>query len=323
MGGEVLRGVLAVLARAARAVRDGSVTYFYLTDVARPAKRAPCFPSPADRVNLEKTWETTRTERQAKRIHERIACRTSLFDADPGLSSLFEKAMEPMLQLPGPGLAGVWAEENSRDALFDAMERREVFGTSGPRMTARFFGGWAYPEALCGDAQWLEKSYQGGVAMGGDLPPRPAQAKAPVFVVQAQRDPGIPEHPGGLLQRAQVVKGWVGDDGLLHEKVYDVAGGADEASVDLDTCQVRGPGADTLCATWRDPDFDASRDAVYYVRVLENPSCRWSQRQCISLPEAERPESCRRSVVPRTIQERLWTSPIWYEAPAANKAQAS
>jgi len=99
VGGEVLRGVLAVLARAARAVRDGSVTYFYLTDVARPAKRAPCFLPPADRVNLEKTWETTRTERQAKRIHERIACRTSLFDADPGLSSLFEKAMEPMLKL--------------------------------------------------------------------------------------------------------------------------------------------------------------------------------------------------------------------------------
>ena len=152
--------------------------------------------------------------------------------------------------------------------------------------------------------------------MGGDLPARPSGAAAPTFVVSANRDPGIPEHPGGLLQRAQVIKGWLGDDGKLHEKVYDVAGGDNDASVDLDTCEPKGPGAQTLCRVWTDPDFDPGRDAVYYVRVLENPSCRWNQFQCNALAEAERPVTCTNPRVPRTIQERLWTSPIWYESPS-------
>jgi hypothetical protein len=95
--------------------------------------------------------------------------------------------------------------------------------------------------------------------------------------------------------------------------VYDVAGGANGASVELNTCTPRGSGSDTLCGVWKDPDFDASRDAVYYVRVLENPSCRWSQRQCNSLPEASRPKTCQHMAVSGAIQERLWTSPIWYE----------
>ena len=146
--------------------------------------------------------------------------------------------------------------------------------------------------------------------MGSDLAAMPKGATAPRFIVQAMRDPGIPEHPGGLLQRAQIIKGWVGEDGLLHERVYDVAGGPNEASVDLDTCEVSGPGSDSLCTVWTDPEFDASRDAVYYVRVLENPSCRWSQRQCNALSKDERPKTCEKSPVPRTIQERLWTSPI-------------
>ena len=127
---------------------------------------------------------------------------------------------------------------------------------------------------------------------------------------------------GFPLQRVQIVKGWL-EAGEHREQVYPVAGGDNGATVDLATCKPRGRGADNLCGVWSDPDFDASKNAVYYVRVLENPSCQWSQRQCIALPEALRPESCRRSVVARTIQVRLWTSPIWYEAPAANKAQAS
>ena len=227
----------------------------------------------------------------------------------------FVGAVFNVISSPG-GLAGVWAEENSRDSLFDAMERREVFGTSGPRMTARFFGGWGYDAQACAAEDWVREAYAGGVAMGSDLPAAPKGAQAPRFIVQATRDAGIPEHPGGLLQRAQVIKGWVGEDGLLHEKVYDVAGGANESRVDLDTCEVSGPGADRLCSVWTDPDFDASRDAVYYVRVLENPSCRWNQRQCIALPADARPNTCQKSPVPRTIQERLWTSPIWYEAPS-------
>jgi hypothetical protein len=222
-------------------------------------------------------------------------------------------AISNLIASPG-GLAGVWAEENSRDALFDAMERREVFGTSGPRIRARLFGGWSYPEGLCDDPELVARGYAGGVPMGGDLPPRPAGADAPVFVVSALRDPGISEHPGGLLQRAQMVKGWVDDEGAFHQTVYDVAGGPNGADVDLETCQPRGPGADTLCAVWRDPDFDPQRRAVYYLRVLENPSCRWSQRQCIALPEGERPAECESPPVPQTIQERLWTSPIWYDS---------
>jgi hypothetical protein len=225
-------------------------------------------------------------------------------------------ALFNILSSPG-GLAGVWSEENSRDSLFDALERREVFGTSGPRMRARFFGGWELPASVCEsgapDTSWVAAAYEAGVPMGGDLPSRPRGAKAPTFVLEALRDPGIPERPGGLLQRAQVIKGWVGDDGKLHEEVIDVAGGANGAGVDLDTCAVHGPGDDRLCATWTDPDFDPSKSAVYYARVLENPSCRWSQRQCIALPADERPPACLESPVPRTIQERLWTSPIWYE----------
>jgi hypothetical protein len=221
-------------------------------------------------------------------------------------------AISNLIASPG-GLAAVWAEENSRDALFDAMQRREVFGTSGPRMTARFFGGWEYAEDLCDAPDLVAQGYAGGVPMGGDLPPRPEGAGAPLFVVSALRDPGIPEHPGGLLQRAQVVKGWLDDEGAFHQAVYDVAGGPNGARVDLDTCETRGPGSDALCAVWRDPDFDAQRRAVYYLRVLENPSCRWNQRQCNALPESERPEECASPPVPRTIQERLWTSPIWYD----------
>jgi len=232
---------------------------------------------------------------------------------DPGTSPI--NATNSLMSSPG-GLAGVWAEENSRDAIFDALKRRETFGTSGPRITARFFGGWDYPAELCGDADLVRRGYAQGVPMGGDLPPAPEGANAPVFVVSALRDVGIPEHPGGQLQRAQVVKGWVDAEGHFQQRVYDVAGGANEASVDPATCEPVGAGHDALCTVWRDPDFDAATNAVYYVRVLENPSCRWSARQCLELPEAERPPSCRNGAVPTTIQERLWTSPIWYSAEA-------
>jgi hypothetical protein len=214
---------------------------------------------------------------------------------------------------PG-GLAGVWAEENSRDSIFDAMQRKETFGTSGPRITARFFGGWDYPDDLCDSPDLVERGYSDGVAMGGDLPAKPGDGVAPKFVVSAMRDVGIPAHPGGLLQRAQIVKGWLDEAGRFHQRVYDVAGGANDASVDMNNCQPQGPGHDSLCSVWTDPDFDASTQAVYYVRVLENPSCRWNQIQCLSLPESDRPESCEDTTIPKTIQERLWTSPIWYES---------
>ncbi|MEM9177647.1 MAG: DUF3604 domain-containing protein [Myxococcota bacterium] len=143
----------------------------------------------------------------------------------------------------GPGgLIGVWAEENSRDAIFDAMQRKEVFGTSGPRIEPRFYGGWGLQPGLCGGADVVgDVLGRGGLAvpMGGDLPPRIGDA-GPTFAVFASRDPGTPQAPGGRLQRLQIVKGWVDDDGTVHERVVDVAGGPNDADVDPATCAPRG-----------------------------------------------------------------------------------
>jgi uncharacterized protein DUF3604 len=152
--------------------------------------------------------------------------------------------------------------------------------------------------------------------MGGVLPPPPAVASAPMFVISALRDPGTAEQPGTPLQRLQVVKGWV-ENGAAHQQVYDVAGDPQNgATVDLTTCAPVGPGFDGLCTVWTDPDFDITQRAFYYVRVLENPSCRWSTWLCNRLPPDQRPPACDETVAPKTIQERAWTSPIWYE-PAA------
>ncbi len=216
----------------------------------------------------------------------------------------------PVRYNPG-GVAGVFAQENSRGALFDAMRRRETFGTSGPRITPRFFAGWRLPEDICQSPDYLEIGYRDGVPMGQEIPPAPDDAAAgPLFTVSASRDP---RDGSQLLQRIQVVKGWVDGQGRTHQAVYDVAGDpGNGASVDPDTCAVSGPGYSQLCATWRDPDFDPSTAAVYYARVLENPSCRWSRHTCLALPEGQRPPSCADPQLPWQIQERAWTSPVWY-----------
>ncbi|MDB4968092.1 MAG: hypothetical protein JWN44_3781 [Myxococcales bacterium] len=212
---------------------------------------------------------------------------------------------------PG-GLAAVWAEENSRPAIFDALRRREVYGTSGPRLAVRFFGGWALADDLCDRPDLVEAGYRDGVPMGGELPARAGGAAAPRFVVSALRDPGTTARPGVALQRVQIVKGWVAN-GELHEQLFDVAGDAHNgATVDETTCTPSGPGADTLCAVWRDPAFDGAQHAFYYARVLENPSCRWNSYICNALPASARPPACTDATVARTIQERAWTSPIWY-----------
>lgn len=232
-------------------------------------------------------------------------------------------ATDLSLYNPG-GLAVVWAPQNSRAALFDAMRRREVYGTSGPRHIVRFFGGYNIPTDICSQPNLVQLAYDNGVPMGSDLPMGNPTMASPRFVVSAMKDAGTAGFPGNDLQRIQIIKGWVDASGTAHEQVYDVAGDpANGAGVDVNTCATTGSGFTQLCGYWEDPDFDPGEDAFYYARVIENPSCRWSQRQCISLSVAldcEDPElatelvACCDETVPKTVQERSWTSPIWYKA---------
>jgi len=216
---------------------------------------------------------------------------------------------------PG-GLIGVWAEENNRAALFDAMQRKEVFGTSGPRIVPRFFGGWDLPTDLCELADPVPQADRRAVAMGGDLSSAPRDGAAPSFLSLALADPGTSDFPGNPLQRIQVIKGWADDEGQTHQAVYEVGGNPNNgASVSLDTCETHGSGFQQLCSVWTDPDFDSTRRAVYYMRAVENPSCRYNAWQCIGLEGDDRPADCDDPERERTIQERAWTSPIWYTPP--------
>ncbi|UCE85703.1 MAG: DUF3604 domain-containing protein [Deltaproteobacteria bacterium] len=229
---------------------------------------------------------------------------------------------------PG-GLAVIWAEENSRDALFEGMRRREVYGTSGPRMVVRFFGGFELPSDLCERDGFARDAYAHGVPMGGDLSPPPdgSDARTPRLAVWAARDPSLPPGPEAQLQRVQIVKLWL-EDGAPRERVFDVAGDRDNgAGVDPATCTPHGPRVSELCAVFTDPDFDPAAPALYYARVLENPSCRWSSHVCVAQgARCEGPGAlpselayCCDAAIPKTIQERAWTSPIWYTptSPAA------
>ena len=222
------------------------------------------------------------------------------------LSAAEDEPIERIQDVPafGPGgLAGVWAVENSRDAIFEAMQRRETFGTSGPRIAVRLFGGWGFDPGLCDDPMLLEAGYAQGVPMGGELGEPPNAGAVPRLVVVADQDQ-VP------LQRAQIIKLWVDALGQAHEEIYPVAGGDNDASVDPATCEPTGSGAATMCGVWVDDEFDPNVPAVYYARVLENPSCRWSAYDCNSFPELTRPAEC--DGIPQVIQERAWTSPIWY-----------
>lgn len=227
----------------------------------------------------------------------------------------------------GPGgLAVLYAEENTRDALFAAMRRREAYATSGTRPLLRFFGGWNYADDLCQASDMVARGYAGGVPMGGDLPPPSGEDPAPRFIVSAVADSGTAEYPGSPLQRIQLIKGWY-ENGVLEEKVLDVAGGDNDASVDIHSCEQSGAGHPQLCTVWTDRDFNPDAQAFYYARVLENPGCRWSQRICAdagvrcddpsTIPEGM--ANCCAAEHRKVIQERAWSSPIWYTPTAADR----
>lgn len=243
----------------------------------------------------------------------------------PARGKIPEGLPDKLAYNPG-GLAVLWAEENSRDSLFSAMRRREAYGTSGPRISSRFFAGWDYPEDLCQSIDRIEQAYAQGVPMGGQLSGSASNERGPAFLLAASQDPGTADAPGLPLQRIQVVKGWVDDQGVTQQRVVDVAGSeSNGASVDVNTCETSGEGYAQLCTVWRDDDFDPAQRAFYYSRVVENPSCRWSQRQCVAAGvDCDNPSTigegysgCCAAEHRPVIQERAWSSPIWYTPPGA------
>lgn len=208
------------------------------------------------------------------------------------------------------GLAAVWAQENTREALFDAMRRKETYATSGPRIGVRFFAGWHFPNDLVTQPDWVAAARTSGVAMGGELPP--ADGEAPRFALWAIRDPD-----SGKLDRLQIIKGWVEADGSTREKVFDVAWSdgrqVDEQgrlpsvgnTVDAASASYENSiGADQLATVWTDPQFHPEQEAFYYARVIEIPTPRWNSfdRKKLNMPPPER----------FSLQERAVTSAIWY-----------
>jgi hypothetical protein len=227
------------------------------------------------------------------------------------LTSTGSVAGEAPLMFGTPGATGVWAPENTREAIFDGIRRKETFGTSGPLIRVRFFGSWDYDEDLVEDKNFVEEAYVGGVAMGQDLPAKASDA--PTFAVWAMKDP-----ESGNLDRIQIVKGWY-ENGYGWEKIYNVAW-SDRRNIDANgnlppvgntvdaaaANYTNSIGDNELSAVWTDPDFKPEQHAVYYARVIEIPTPRWSTFDAKALGVAP-PEN-----VAASIQERAWSSPIWY-----------
>ena len=212
------------------------------------------------------------------------------------------------------GLTAVWARENTRGEIFDAMKRKEVYATTGSRIRVRVFAGWDFERDDVTMPDFTAKGYRNGVPMGGDLIAAP-DGGTPRFLVRAVRDPD-----GANLDRVQIIKGWLGDDGQTYERIYDIAvsdgreisadGRAREPvgnTVDIENATYTNTiGDPLLMAYWQDPDFDPDQSAFYYVRVLEIPTPRWTTYDA-AFYGIERPDN-----VPATVQDRAYTSPIWF-----------
>ena len=217
------------------------------------------------------------------------------------------------------GIAAVWAAENTREAIFEAFRRKETFATSGTRIRVRFYAGYDYSEDILEDTNFVNLAYAGGVPMGSNLS---ADEQSPTFLVWALQDPLKQK-----LQRVQIIKGWLQDNGTTKEMVYDVACSDglevnpethrcpwNDSNVDFSDCSTPADlGAADLKARWQDPDYNPSQNAFYYVRVLENPTCRWSTWDAVRNETAVK-QSLRQN---RAIQERAWTSPIWLNSIAS------
>jgi Protein of unknown function (DUF3604) len=228
---------------------------------------------------------------------------------------------EPPTSLGSGGLTGVWAEENTREALFAAMKRKETFGTSGVRLKVRMFAGWNYPKDTTKSTDWVKAAYDGGVPMGGDLPVQADAKAAPTFLIHAVKDPN-----SGNLDRVQIIR-ITTKNGKSQEKVFDVLWSGDRTpdpktgkvpavgnTVDLKTANYTNAiGSTELIGQWTDPSFDPTAHATYYARVLEIPTPRWSTYWAAKLGIPPNPH------VPATVQQRAWTSPIWYTAAGVNK----
>ncbi|HEV8242109.1 MAG TPA: DUF3604 domain-containing protein [Thermoanaerobaculia bacterium] len=270
-----------------------------------------------------------------------------------GIDDAYPMAESSTIQNGTGGPSVVWAEENTRDSIFEAWKRKETYGTSGPHIKVRLFGGWNYPLDACGK-DFVDIGYQGGVPMGGDLPRRVGKEGSPTFITWATWDDQIKTK----LQQIQIVKGWVDAQNNEHERVYTVAGDPGsplnpQADLDATTCKPKPDlGQKSLCSVWRDPLFDPKQHAFYYVRVLEEPVCRYSTLWCrkwigvdplntsqcntdlAALRNGSKTDKLKAdqgamccsnqttsTFVQPVIQERAWTSPIWYE-PAARTAVA-
>lgn len=231
--------------------------------------------------------------------------------SSPGAHDLFGN-----WNLGASGATGVWAAENTREAIFDALRRREVYATTGTRIALRMFAGWSFEEGDIDRPNFASLAYRTGVPMGGTLAPS-ANGGAPTFLLQAARDP-----LGANLDRMQVVKGWIDEAGETHERIYDVAlsdprrrqaGGLVApvgSSVDVESASYRNSiGTAELASWWQDPDFDPAQSSFYYVRVLEIPTPRWTSYDSAFF------ETMLRSDVPAQIQERAYSSPVWYRPP--------